>query len=190
MLYVHAYVRSSDDISCILTGGTGFIAIQLAKKFGAQHVATATSGSANIAFCHSLGADVVTDYKAREVWSVLSNNSVNVVYDNYGAKGTADKAMPSLSPNGGVYLLLPGGEDGALSKHPKAGVKQMSFGLMVPSLARLNTVKSFFEDGSLKAHVDQVFDFDHIGDAFAFSRSGQVVGKIAIVPSITNLVQQ
>ena len=53
----------------------------------------------------------------------------SVVYDNYGAKGTADKAMPKIKP-GGTYLLLPGGEDGALSKHPKAGVKQVNFGLM------------------------------------------------------------
>jgi hypothetical protein len=52
-----------------------------------------------------------------------------VVYDNYGAKGTADKAMAKIK-SGGIYLLLPGGEDGALSKHPKSGVKQINFGLM------------------------------------------------------------
>ena len=106
------------------------------------------------------------------------------VYDNYGAKGTADLAMPSLTSDGGVYMLLPGGENGALSKHPKAGVTQLSFGLMIPSLARLNQVKSFFEAGGLTAHVEQTFDFEHVGDAFAFSKSGQVVGKIAIVPSM------
>ena len=55
-----------------------------------------------------------------------------MVYDNYGAKGTADKAMPKIKP-GGVYLLLPGGEDGALSKRPKIGVKQINFGLMCGS---------------------------------------------------------
>ena len=78
-------------------------------------------------------------------------------------KGTADLAMPSLSSDGGVYLLLPGGEDGALSKHPKAGVKQMSFGEMIPSLNRLNMVQKMFESGQLKAYVDHIFDFDQIG---------------------------
>ena len=35
----------------------------------------------------------------------------------------ADRAMPKLRA-GGVYLLLPhGGSAGALSKHPKAGVR-------------------------------------------------------------------
>ena len=35
----------------------------------------------------------------------LPDNSVDVVYDNYGAKGTADKAMAKVKP-GGVYLVL------------------------------------------------------------------------------------
>jgi NADPH-dependent curcumin reductase CurA len=56
-------------------------------------VITSTSGADNIAFCKSMGADVVTDYKQVEIFSTLANNSVDVVYDNYGAKGTADLAM-------------------------------------------------------------------------------------------------
>ena len=59
----------------------------------------------------------------------LPDNSVDIVYDNYGAKGTADKAMPKIR-SGGVYLVLPGGEGGSISKHPKDGVKQIDFGLM------------------------------------------------------------
>ena len=65
-----------------------------------------------------------------------------MVYDNYGAKGTADKAMPKIKP-GGVYLLLPGGEDGALSKHPKIGVKQINFGLMCGSGRRGSRVDCY-----------------------------------------------
>ena len=42
-----------------------------------------------------------------------------------GGKGTADKAMPKMKP-GGVFLLLPGGEGGSLSKNPKPGVRQIS----------------------------------------------------------------
>ena len=41
------------------------------------------------------------------------------VLDNYGAKGTADTAMRAIKP-GGVYLVLPGGNGGGGSKHPKA----------------------------------------------------------------------
>lgn len=45
------------------SGGTGFTGVQLAKVYGAGVIATATSGAENIAFCKSLGADIVTDYK-------------------------------------------------------------------------------------------------------------------------------
>ena len=72
----------------------------------ALHVATATSGATNIAFCHSLGADIVTDYKEQEVWAVLANNSVNVVYDNYGAKGLP--CVFFFCQNTGTYPARPG----------------------------------------------------------------------------------
>ena len=53
------------------SGGTGFIALQLAKHvYKAATVVTATSGASNIAFVESLGADVVVDYKQAAIPSV------------------------------------------------------------------------------------------------------------------------
>ena len=111
------------------SGGTGFVAIQIAKYYGAGKVITATSGAENIAFVKSLGADVVVDYRTQDIFSALQNDTVDVVYDNYGAPGTADLAMPKLRA-GGTFIFLPG-KNGALSKHPKEGVKQINYGLMV-----------------------------------------------------------
>ena len=84
------------------TGGTGFIGVQLAKAFGAGSIITSTSGAANIALAKSLGATQVFDYKVQDIFDggALPDNSVDVVYDNYGAKGTADKAMPKIKPGG------------------------------------------------------------------------------------------
>jgi NADPH:quinone reductase-like Zn-dependent oxidoreductase len=48
------------------SGGVGHLAIQIAKHhFGAAVVAT-TTGTEKVELCHSLGADIVVDYKARE----------------------------------------------------------------------------------------------------------------------------
>ena len=44
-----------------------------------------------------------------------------------GAAGTADKAMRTIR-NGGVFIFLPGKDGGGVSKHPKAGVKQINYG--------------------------------------------------------------
>ena len=114
------------------TGGTGFIGVQLAKALGAGTVITSTSGAADIAFAKSLGADRVFDYKVLDIFApgALPDNSVDVVYlpnisldpacpatfpikthmpgsryDNYGAAGTADKAMSKIKP-GGVCELF------------------------------------------------------------------------------------
>lgn len=97
------------------------IGVQLAKAYGAGRIVTATSGAANIALVKSFGADVVIDYKVQNIFDAMANESIDVVYDNYGEKGSADRAMPKMK-DGSVYLLLPGGEEGSLSKHPKPGV--------------------------------------------------------------------
>jgi NADPH:quinone reductase-like Zn-dependent oxidoreductase len=59
-------------------GGTGSAGIQLAKAWGAQHIATAASGDA-FAFVESLGATYVTDYKKQDIFDTLADNSVDIV---------------------------------------------------------------------------------------------------------------
>ena len=55
---------------------------------------TSTSGADDIAFAKELGADVVVDYKVQDdIFEKLADDSVDIVFDNYGEKGTADKAM-------------------------------------------------------------------------------------------------
>jgi len=160
------------------SGGTGFVAIQLAKSYGAGKVVTATSGASNTAFVKSIGADVVVDYKVSDIFAPLANNSVDVVYDNYGAKGTADRAMAKLKP-GGTFIFLPG-KGGELSKHPKPGVRQMNYGLMVPKASVLDELLDLYRRGALKPHVQATFPLTNVSGAFAQSAQGHVVGKLAI----------
>uniref|UniRef100_A0A7S2CHH2 Enoyl reductase (ER) domain-containing protein n=1 Tax=Haptolina brevifila TaxID=156173 RepID=A0A7S2CHH2_9EUKA len=64
--------RASDNFTVVITsgsGGTGFVAIQLAKAYGARTVVTAVGGQANAAFVKSLGADVVVDYHESDAYS-------------------------------------------------------------------------------------------------------------------------
>ena len=152
------------------TGGTGFIAVQLAKAFGAARVVTSTSGAANIALARSFGADVVTDYKKQDIFAALPDASVDIVYgestckpllhtrgifdsrcsefaDNFGAPGTADRAMRTMR-HGGTILVLPGGESGKISKHPRADVRQITFsGTRSSAHDGLDTMAAFFDAG-------------------------------------------
>jgi NADPH2:quinone reductase len=179
------------------TGGTGFIGIELAKAWGATNIVVATSGDAAIAFAKSLGATMVTDYKKGDIFSYLADDSVDVVYDNYGAEGTADKAMPKLrSP--GVYLMMPHGEcyekktqgPPCLSANPKPGVRQTNFitgdDFEKNALQALDELKDLFTTGKLTAHIDKSFALEDAAAAFAYSAGpgeggvGNHIGKISI----------
>jgi NADPH:quinone reductase-like Zn-dependent oxidoreductase len=192
---------TKSNVTVVITagsGGTGFIGIEIAKAYGATHIATATTGEAGIAFVKSLGATIVTDYMKEDIFDVLPADSVDNVYDNYGAEGTADKAMKVLR-SGGTYLLMPHGEcyskktqgPPCLSANPKPGVRQLNY-VTAPDyssygLQGLNELKSLFEAAKLTAHIDKSFDLKDVALAFNYSAgpgeggvSGHI-GKISIV---------
>ena len=180
------------------SSGTGAVAIELAKAFGAAHVATATTGAAGAAFVKKLGADIVVDYMEQEILDALPEASVDIVYDNYGAEGSADKAMRVLR-EGGAYLLLPHGEcyetqsqaPPCLSANPKPGVSQLNYATGVDfeahALAGLDELKALVQSGGLHAHVGRTFSLTHAAAAFNFSAGGgsggvdDHLGKISIV---------
>jgi NADPH2:quinone reductase len=160
-------------------GGTGFVAVQLAKAWGAN--VTAVGGPADEAFIRAeLGADAFIDYTQHgNIFEVMANNSLDVVYDNYGAAGTADQAMPALKP-GGAFVFLPG-KGGALSRHPKEGVQQINYGLCrSTNHTDLEMLRALVQGGQLRPHVQAVFPLADVPAAFRLSMEGHVQGKLAL----------
>ena len=121
------------------------------------------------------------------------------MYDNYGAEGTADKAMRTIRA-GGTYLLMPHGEcysqktqgPPCLSAKPKAGVRQLNYDSSVDFEAHshqgLQELAGLFEARKLSAHVAKTFRLDEIASAMNFSAGGGAggvnsnhFGKIAVV---------
>ena len=173
---------SYSNLTVVVTsgsGGTGHVGVQMAKHvYGAKHV-IAAAGPDSIDFVKSLGADVVVDYTKHDIFDTLANDTVDVVYDNFGAKGTADKALRVIR-KGGVFIFLPG-KDAAISKHKKDGVKQINFGLVNPSDYKdLDTLTTMVDQGQIKPHVQEIFPLGDIVSAFKVSLAGKVVGKLGI----------
>lgn len=160
-------------------GGTGFIGVQLAKALGASRVITAATGD-GIPLMHTLGADVVVDYHQQSLAAVLSDNSVDIVYDNLGVPGTADKLMHAIRP-GGTFLVLMGGNGGTVSKHPKQGVHQISFGLATAAKPEMDHLARLFDDGKLQPHTMEKYTLAQVPEAFTRLRSSGVLGKLSIV---------
>eukprot|EP00440_Ansanella_granifera_P053233 gb/GFBE01057709.1/.p1 GENE.gb/GFBE01057709.1/~~gb/GFBE01057709.1/.p1 ORF type:complete len:368 (+),score=64.22 gb/GFBE01057709.1/:1-1104(+) len=169
------------NLSIVITsgsGGTGVPAIQLAKAYNASRITTAAS-STNKALLQSLGATDVVDYHVSSIWDELPENSVDVVYDNYGAPGTADAAMRVLRP-GGVFIFLPG-KNAATSKHPKPGVTQIDYGLCDSSHHEdLDALAEIANAGLMKGVVQESFPLENITQALNLSFAGHVVGKVGV----------
>jgi len=164
-------------------GGSGHMGVQLAKAMGAKRVITACSGD-GVALCKDLGADLVVDYHEQELFSALPDDSVDLVFDNFGSPGTADKAMHAIR-SGGTFLVLQGGEGGKISAHPKAGVKQIPFGLASRKTARedLTYVAGLIDAGTVKPHIFASYGLHEVRQAWAALRGHGVLGKISIDPS-------
>jgi len=164
------------------SGGTGTPALQMAKAYGATRIITSSSAS-HFDLMKSLGATDVVDYHQGTIWDSLPENSVDIVYDNFGAPGTADAAMKVLRP-GGVFVYLPG-KDGGKAKHPKDGVKQINYGLCDSSKHEdLDELKALADAGQLKAVIGQSFLLQDIAQAFVAIEKGHAVGKIGINISV------
>jgi|EP00927_Polykrikos_kofoidii_P008807 NADPH:quinone reductase-like Zn-dependent oxidoreductase len=178
-------------------GGTGVMGIELAKAWGAKHIVTSSTGVEGIAFVKSLGATFVVDYHVQNIFDALPENSVDIVYDNYGAEGTADKAMRAIRP-GGMYLMLPHGDcfgaktqgPPCISDHPKEGVRQLNYATGADfeeyGFQGLNDMKDLFDAKLLSPRIAQTFAFQDVAKAFAASAGsgsggvGHHHGKISI----------
>jgi len=179
-----------ENLTVVVTsgsGGTGVIAIQIAKAYGAKQIITSSSPR-NADLLRSLGATHVVDYHQNTIWDILDDDSVDIVYDNFGAPGTADAAMRSLRSNG-EFILLPG-KGGAISENPKKGVVQLDFGLCDASnYEDLDQIKDLVDAGLLRAVVPESHTLENIQDVLQSSVAGHAVGKIGInITSLTDFI--
>ncbi|NNC98895.1 MAG: zinc-binding dehydrogenase, partial [Gammaproteobacteria bacterium] len=89
-------------------GGTGHIAIQIARELGAK-VATTVSSEAKAELVLSLGADISLNYRSDDfvvaVRAWTDNVGVNVALDNAGAD-VFQKTLTAMAPYGRIVTLM------------------------------------------------------------------------------------
>jgi len=170
-----------ENLTVVVTsgsGGTGVIAIQFAKAFGAKHIITSASPR-NADLLRSLGATEVVDYHKNTIWDIMEDDSVDVVFDNFGAPGTADAAMASMKSNG-AFIYLPG-KGGAISENPKDGLTQLNYGLCDASdYEDLDQIRDLIDAGMIRAVVPESHKLEDIQDILHASAAGHAIGKIGI----------
>jgi len=175
------------------SGGTGHVAVQLAKVLGAARVLTTASGS-NRDYLLSLGADEVIDYHTQH-WAdeaVVPGGSLDAVVDMVMKPGSGDVAYKKLRQHGHYVGLCKG--------IPECGVPTPSLlsQLGNPTLKhhelrctagfpgycvsgeQIDELRGYVEAGKLHPTVAQAFPLAQAQEAVESLLGGHVRGKVAV----------
>ena len=166
------------------SGGVGSYAVQLAKAFGAE--VTAVASTAKLDLVRSLGADHVIDYTREDF--ARSGSRFDLVVDIAGNPALS-RLRRALTRDGTAVLV--GGEDGgsltggmgrtllALALRPFTRQRFIAFinGERASDLHRLTTI---IEAGRVTPSIDSTRPLEQVPRAMRDLASGRIRGKVAI----------
>jgi NADPH:quinone reductase len=175
-------------------GGTGHVAIQLARNAGAR-VATTVSGPEKAAWAKQLGAELTIDYKREDfVQAALDwteGCGVDMVLDTVGGENFA-KSFPAAKVYGQVITLLrtPYGQDAA----NVAGTRNLAIKyvlMLTPMMLNmhaawknqrimLDNAACMIDDGKLNVKVGHTFPLEAVASAHRLIEEGHTSGKIVL----------
>lgn len=159
------------------SGGVGVHAVQIAKQRGA-HV-TAVTSTANVDLVKGLGADLVIDYRTRNVADV--GETFDVVLDTAGIT-TFDQAKPLLADKG-LFLPLEYGIGDLLMAPVRAlspSGKHMKLRVSNDSQTLIEEIAALAESGALKPVIDSRYRLDDIARAYDRVASRHKRGSVVI----------
>lgn len=176
------------------SGGVGSVAIQLAKHFGAEVLATCSGR--NLEFVRDLGADVAIDY-TRERYDDVAKGC-DAVLDSLGGEhlGRALRTvrrggrvawiaplLPTYTERYGPWLGLTVFGLGTCATMIEAWLlKGRKLGLVTrkPSGANLAKLAALADDGALRPVIDKVYPLDEVASAHEHIETGHARGKIVL----------
>jgi NADPH:quinone reductase-like Zn-dependent oxidoreductase len=165
-------------------GGVSIFAIQIAKLFNAEVIAT-TSSDERVGLAKKFGADYVINYnKDKEWWKkvqeITDKKGVDIVVEVGGSK-TLEQSIKS-SKVGAVIGII-----GVLS----GGVANLPIGRVIYKASRLigitcgnqeelvNMVNKF-KESNVRPIIDSTFSFKNLPNALKYMKTGKHLGKIVI----------
>jgi putative PIG3 family NAD(P)H quinone oxidoreductase len=177
------------------SGGVGSVAVQLGAALGAHVIATA-GGPERAARCQELGARTVVDHRTQDVVAAVRDatdgHGADVVLDVLGAGGLATN-LAALATGGRLVVI--GTQRGARG--------EIDLGLLMARRASVigTTLRSrplaekvrivadvrahawpMLTDGRLRPVVHARLPLGRAGDAHTLLDSGEVFGKVLLVP--------
>lgn len=184
MLVTKARVAAGETVLVMGAGsGVGSAAIQVAKLFGAQVIATA-GDEEKLERAKRLGADQTIDHYKQDVLAetktISGKRGVDIIVEHVG-RATWEGSVKALAKGG--RLVICGATTGAEVNTDLRFVYNREltiFGSFMASKGELLKVVSLFNQGKLKAVVDSVFPLERAADAQARMEKGAHFGKIVL----------
>jgi NADPH:quinone reductase-like Zn-dependent oxidoreductase len=151
-------------------GSVGSLATQIAKRWGAQVIGTA-SGE-DIVYLRALGHVQIVDYKHERFESV---GQVDAVLDLIGGE-TATRSF-AIVKKGGVMVSTVGGANAELAA--QAGIRGINL-VSKGNTADLAELASLVEHGGVKPRMGEVFRLEQAREAQDAIQGGRAIGKILL----------
>jgi NADPH:quinone reductase-like Zn-dependent oxidoreductase len=151
-------------------GSVGSLATQIAKRWGAQVIGTATGE--DIVYLRSLGHVQVVDYKQERFENV---GQVDAVLDLVGGE-TATRSF-AVVKKGGVMVSTVGGANAELAA--QAGIRAVNI-VSKGNTADLSELAGLVERGDVKPRMGEVFPLEQAREAQDAIQEGRAIGKILL----------
>ena len=188
MLVTRAKLQPGEDVLIHAAGsGVGMAGIQIAKLIGARVITTASSDE-KLHKAKELGADETINYAdqdfVKEVKRLTGRKGVDVVFEHVGGDNF-QKSIASLVRNG--RLVTCGTTAGPMANIDLRMLfyKHLTFyGSFMGSKGELFNVLKFFEQGKLKAVVDQVLPLKDAAQAHNLLEERKQFGKVVLNPEL------
>lgn len=158
-------------------GGVGHIAVQLAAAAGAHVVATASER--NHDWLRELGAAEAIDYRAARFEE--QTGDIDLVVDLIGnvTADTGRRSLAVLKPGGLIVNVPSGSWPELVEEAAAAGVRATDLKL-IPDGRVLAELAARAVAGTLRVHVERVFDLADAAEAHRVLAEGHVRGKLVL----------
>jgi len=156
------------------SGGVGHFAVQIAKYFGAEVIAT--SSAKNRDFVMSLGADRHIDYRTENFWEVAKD--VDFVFDTIGGD-TLEHSIEVTRLGGTIISILGLADEKLKVKAQNKNVNLIVWG-MQPKGEDLRAIADLMSKGAIKPHIDKVYPFAAMVEAHTQIETNRTAGKIVV----------
>jgi len=165
------------------SGGTGILAVQMAKNAGCVVAATASStpmpndsSLTKVDFVKSMGADTVIDYKTQDWAEELKGQDYDLIFDCVGNQEDLSAKAPQVLKKGGTFVSIANFDPSSKSTEL---VRFINF-IIKSNSKDLQVLVDMMDKGELKVPIDSEYDFSETPEALERSLGGRSVGKILI----------